>query len=153
MEAELELQMIQKRREEDIEEEARLAELQRKLAEGKRRMELRQLERKVEEEVARLRLSENLARRTAEQPDVELDDYEDELTCLKRFDRREIRDLKPTVLAEPGLRHDSWIRELKGADSEVSLAKRTPYPFPPWNAYGAGFACTKPFDGDPREWP
>ncbi len=56
MAAELELQMLQKRRQEDLEEETGLAELQKKLAEGKRRLETRRMEREVEEVVARLRL-------------------------------------------------------------------------------------------------
>ena len=153
MEAELELKIIQKRREEDLEEEARLADLQRKLAEGKRRMESRKLERKVEEEVARLRMSENLARRLAEQPDSDLAVDEPEVSRIDRFNRGDMCESKPVALAVVKASHDAWISELKGAETGATGPNQQQAQFMPWNVYGAGYACTKPFDGDPREWP
>ncbi|KAK4013685.1 hypothetical protein OUZ56_026237 [Daphnia magna] len=62
--AEFELEMARKRREEESKENKRLDELARKLREEKIHVEARRKERKIEEEIARLRMNEELSRRS-----------------------------------------------------------------------------------------
>lgn len=145
LKAELELE----RPKVEEEEEAHLAELTRSLAEARRALMERRREREMKESMARLQLSDGAWRAPAPRSPSprgyasEPDEDNDE-------DCPAIRQGTHEAWQCHGTRHDAWIDGLK-----QRTYNRTPAPprHGSWSVYGAGQTCSKPFDGDPREWP
>lgn len=151
---ELELKLQRKRREEEEAEEARLAELERQLKSERRRVKARREERLLEEEIERRSLEVDLERRslgparsTASLTSVLMENDalgESEATWPQRR-----RGEKSTREEPPSTGADAWIFEM----SEHGTPERDRYRMPAWPTPFASFACSNPFNGNPREWP
>lgn len=134
--AELDLETVQKRRLEDKDDEERfLALLSR-----------------IEEDVARLRRTEALARELAEQQNdvdrVIWSSCAPQTSGTRPCHPKQELEAGPVQFRSTGGKHDSWIAELP---LKETLSRGGPAGITHWNAFGGPFTCTKPFDGDPRE--
>ncbi|XP_045035892.1 uncharacterized protein LOC123476942 [Daphnia magna] len=116
--------MARKRREEESKENERLDELARKLREEKIHVEARRKERKIEEEIARLRMNEELSR-------------------SRKTRSQKVPETGPAVVTA-----DSWIDRLEQRSSTLPASAPGPWMF----GGSAPFTCKTPFDGDPRDW-
>lgn len=145
--------MIQRRREEDQEDEERLRELQNRLAEMTRRISDRKRERQIEEEVARLRRSEQMARELAREEsgtgNAADDSDEPQFRPARRAEERRPDVAQPTA---SNSRYDDWIGNLSEKKPSRLAGESAPR-FVPMHDASPAYTCSKPFDGDPRDWP
>ncbi|XP_059352180.1 uncharacterized protein LOC130698697 [Daphnia carinata] len=148
--AELELKLIRKRREEEKDEDLRLSELARKRQEEKEHVTARRQERKIKEEIGRLRMSEELSKKPIRSSSPislnSLSESDEEFfpsPSSKPKTHRNFLESRSAIL-----RVDGWIDNLEHKPSAVPVN-----PPVPWMSGGsAPFACKTPFDGDPRDW-
>ncbi|KAI9555910.1 hypothetical protein GHT06_018435 [Daphnia sinensis] len=138
--AELDLELARKRREEEKNENDLLDELARKLREEKIRIGAKRKERKIEEEIARLRMNEKLSKGSVRSPSP---------TSLSSFSEPDDDIHMPLPKSKPRDKSaDSWIDDLGQNPTALHAAAPMPWMF----GGSAPFTCRTPFDGDPRDW-
>ncbi|XP_045032722.1 uncharacterized protein LOC116934425 [Daphnia magna] len=148
--AELDLELARKRREEEKNENDLLDELARKLREEKIRIGAKRKERKIEEEIARLRMNEKLSKRSVRSPSpTSLSSYsepDDDIHIPLPKSKPRDKVLLPTGPSDKSA--DSWIDDLEQKPTALPAAAPMPWMF----GGSAPFTCRTPFDGDPRDW-
>ncbi|XP_057377943.1 uncharacterized protein LOC130699905 [Daphnia carinata] len=149
--AELELELIRKRREEEKDEDLRLSELARKLQEEKERVSARRQERKIEDEIARLRMTEEFSKRSIRSSSPlslsSLSEFDEELRPMPSS-KLKTRSKNVPESRSAVLKVDSWVDNLEKDPAAVPANTIVPWMF----GGSAPFACKTPFDGDPRDW-
>ncbi|XP_045036684.1 uncharacterized protein LOC123477415 [Daphnia magna] len=129
--AELDLELARKRRGEEQNENDLLNELARKLHEEKIHIGAKRKERKIEEEIARLRMNEKLSKRSVRSPSLTSlssfrepdDDIHTPLPKSKPCDKM----LLPTGLSDKSV--DSWIYDLGQKPTALPAAAPMPWMF------------------------
>ncbi|XP_045028397.1 uncharacterized protein LOC123471281 [Daphnia magna] len=148
--AELDLELARKRREEEKNENDLLNELARKLREEKIRIGAKRKERKIEEEIARLRMNEKLSKRSVRSPSPtslsSFSEPDDDIHIPLPKSKPRDKVLLPTGPSDKSA--DSWIDDLGQKPTVLPAAAPMPWMF----GGSAPFTCRTPFDGDPRDW-
>ncbi|XP_045023060.1 uncharacterized protein LOC123467054 [Daphnia magna] len=148
--AELDLELARKRREEEKNENDLLNELARQLREEKIRIGAKRKERKIEEEIARLRMNEKLSKRSVRSPSPtslsSFSEPDDDIHIPLPKSKPRDKVLLPTGPSDKSA--DSWIDDLGQKPTVLPAAALMPWMF----GGSAPFTCRTPFDGDPRDW-